>query len=48
MPTLFCRKKTGMPSSKNMNKETIKKIGDNKTRRKQAKILFNILNTNLF
>ncbi len=42
MPTRFCVKKIGKPSSIRIAKETKKKIGENNTNRKRAKSLDNI------
>jgi len=39
MPTLFCLKKTGKPSSKSIRMKTIKKMGDRMNKRIQAKTL---------
>jgi len=40
MPTLFCSKKTGKPSSKKINIATIKNIGESKKRMMSESILF--------
>ena len=42
-PTLFCLKKTGKPSSKNMSNATIKKSGESNRSMMSESNLFNIV-----